>query len=43
MSPFAIKKEIAISLEKFDNCWAKFEQLYVMELMAIETEARRYV
>ncbi|KAL4464053.1 hypothetical protein ABPG74_005990 [Tetrahymena malaccensis] len=43
MSSYAIKKEIASSLEKFDICWAKFEQLYVMELMVIETEARRYV
>jgi len=30
-------------LEEFDIAWGKFEQLYVLELMLIETDARRYI
>ncbi|KAL4504533.1 hypothetical protein ABPG72_009979 [Tetrahymena utriculariae] len=39
----AIRQEIILSLESFDDCWAKFEQLYVLELMLIETDARRFI
>jgi len=30
-------------LQEFDYAWAKFEELYVLELMLIETDARRYI
>lgn len=30
-------------MEEFDIAWGKFEQLYVLELMLIETDARRYI
>ena len=42
-SPNLIKEEITIVLEDFDYSWAKFEQLYVNELMQIEQEARRFI
>ena len=39
----AIRQEIADILEAFDRDWVSFEQLYVMELMLIEGDARRYI
>ena len=38
-----IHNEICASLSEFDRIWIKFEQLYVHELMAIESDARRFV
>jgi hypothetical protein len=38
-----IKEEISQSLQEFDNLWVEFEQLYVHELMAIESDARRFI
>lgn len=38
-----IREEIAQFLLEFDNMWVEFEQLYVHELMAIESDARRYI
>lgn len=38
-----IKEEILDNLLDFDNLWVEFEQLYVHELMAIESDARRYI
>ena len=38
-----IKEEIQDSLLDFDTVWVDFEQLYVHELMAIESDARRYI
>lgn len=38
-----IKEEICAFLQQFDNLWVEFEQLYVHELMAIESDARRYI
>ena len=38
-----IKEEISQFLQEFDNLWVDFEQLYVHELMAIESDARRYI
>lgn len=38
-----IKQEITDTLLDFDNLWVEFEQLYVHELMAIESDARRYI
>ena len=38
-----IREEISSVLLEFDNLWVEFEQLYVHELMAIESDARRYI
>ena len=38
-----IKDEICQCLQEFDGLWVEFEQLYVHELMAIESDARRYI
>ena len=38
-----IKEEISETLQEFDNLWVEFEQLYVHELMAIESDARRFI
>ncbi|OMJ78668.1 hypothetical protein SteCoe_21474 [Stentor coeruleus] len=38
-----IKAEISQCLKDFDALWVDFEQLYVHELMAIESDARRYI
>ena len=40
---YTIMKEICASLLEFDKVWIEFEQLYVHELMAIETDARRFI
>jgi hypothetical protein len=37
------KEEIVQSLQEFDMLWVEFEQLYVHELMAIESDARRFI
>lgn len=31
------------ALEEFDNNWVTYEQLYVIELMLIEQDARRFI
>jgi hypothetical protein len=33
-------KELAKHLEAFDQTWVSYEQIYVMELMLIEADAR---
>lgn len=38
-----IKEEICACLQEFDGLWVEFEQLYVHELMAIESDARRFI
>ena len=38
-----IKTEIQEILLDFDSVWVDFEQLYVHELMAIESDARRFI
>jgi hypothetical protein len=38
-----IKTEISEILIEFDSVWVDFEQLYVHELMAIESDARRFI
>ena len=37
------REEISQFLLEFDNLWVEFEQLYVHELMAIESDARRFI
>jgi len=38
-----IKAEMQKALEVFDYTWAAYENLYVKELMSIESEARKYI
>mmetsp|Transcript_23094 Transcript_23094/g.26127 ORF Transcript_23094/g.26127 Transcript_23094/m.26127 type:complete len:530 (+) Transcript_23094:109-1698(+) len=38
-----IKHEICKALEEFDHNWVTFEHLYVLELMLIEADARRFI
>ena len=38
-----IIQELSYSLHIFDTHWVDFEQLYVLELMLIESDARRYI
>jgi hypothetical protein len=38
-----VKEEISNCLQEFDGLWVEFEQLYVHELMAIESDARRFI
>ena len=35
--------DLRFLLEEFDSNWVKYEKLYVMELMLIEQDARRYI
>lgn len=35
--------ELQKALEEFDTTWVNFEQLYVLELMVIEADARRFI
>jgi len=34
---------MAKHLEVFDQTWVAYEQIYVLELMLIEADARRYI
>jgi len=38
-----IINEVRESLEEFDVNWVTYEQLYVIELMLIESDARRFI
>ena len=38
-----ITEELTAGLGTFDNSWATFEQLYISELMLIESDARRFI
>lgn len=35
--------DMAKHLEEFDQTWVAYEQIYVLELMLIEADARRYI
>jgi len=35
--------DMAKHLEEFDATWVAYEQIYVLELMLIEADARRYI
>lgn len=35
--------DMAKHLEEFDATWVAYEQIYVLELMLIEADARRFV
>lgn len=34
---------MAKHLEEFDQTWVSYEQIYVLELMLIEADARRFI
>lgn len=34
---------MAKTMEEFDQIWVNYEQIYVLELMLIEADARRYI
>ena len=38
-----IINEVREALEEFDINWVTYEQLYVIELMLIESDARRFI
>lgn len=38
-----IIEDMAKHLEEFDNNWVSYEKIYVMELMLIEADARRFI
>lgn len=35
--------DMAKHLEEFDQTWVAYEQIYVLELMLIEADARRFI
>jgi hypothetical protein len=38
-----MKKELEMKFIEFDKVWCAYEQGYITELMAIESDARRFV
>lgn len=38
-----IVDDMAKHLEEFDQTWVAYEQIYVLELMLIEADARRFI
>jgi len=38
-----IIEDMAKHLDDFDQTWVNYEQIYVLELMLIEADARRYI
>ena len=36
-------EEMCKHLEEFDKTWVAYEQIYVLELMLIEADARRFI
>ena len=38
-----IMEEMAKHLEEFDKTWVTYENIYVLELMLIEADARLYI
>jgi hypothetical protein len=38
-----IMEEMAKHLEAFDRTWVSYEQIYVLELMLIEADARLFI
>ena len=43
MSIESIKYDLIKVLEKYDQKWVNYEDLYVRELMIIEAKARKYI
>ena len=38
-----LMEDITKQLEEFDQTWVSYEQVYVLELMLIEADARRFI
>jgi len=38
-----IIEDMAKHLDEFDQTWVAYEQIYVLELMLIEADARRFI
>ena len=38
-----IQSQLRLNLEEFDKTWVSFERYYVIELMMIEADARKYI
>ena len=38
-----IMDDMSKHLEEFDKTWVAYEQIYVLELMLIEADARRFI
>jgi hypothetical protein len=38
-----IMEDMSKHLEEFDQTWVAYEQVYVLELMLIEADARRFI
>jgi len=38
-----VKEDLNSFLEKFDQIWTRYEKNYILELMVIESDSRRYV
>jgi hypothetical protein len=38
-----VMEEMARHLEQFDSTWVNYEQIYVLELMLIEADARLFI
>ena len=38
-----VMEEMARHLEQFDSNWVNYEQIYVLELMLIEADARLFI
>lgn len=43
MTVLEIMEDMAKNLEVFDHEWVAYEQIYVLELMLIEADARRFI
>ena len=38
-----VMEDMSKNLQEFDNTWVAYEQIYVLELMLIEADARRFI
>ena len=38
-----VLEDMGKNLQEFDNTWVAYEQIYVLELMLIEADARRFI
>ena len=38
-----VLEEMGKHLQEFDHTWVAYEQIYVLELMLIEADARRFI
>jgi len=38
-----VKEDMSKNLQDFDHTWVDYEKIYVLELMLIEADARRFI